>query len=84
MLSYIGAGESYGSEKYLLAIVGVLAILLVISFLFNAYSVYQIHFKSQTTKAEAAGLEATNGNNLENANDSTNRIDASTYEQMGG
>ena len=83
MLSYIGAGESYGSEKYPFAIVGVLGILLVISFLFNTYSVYQIHFKPQTTEAEAAGPQATNGNNLENANDSTNSIDASNYEQMG-
>ena len=83
-LEYICKDESDGSEKHLPVIVGVLASLLLISFVFVAYLVYESRFKSQTTTAGAAGQQMTDaGNNSENINDSTNRIDARTYEQVG-
>ena len=62
-----------------------LAILLVISCVFNAYSIYQSCIKSQITTADA-GVQGTTdaGNNSWNVHvDDPNRIDTSTYEQVG-
>jgi hypothetical protein len=54
---------------------------MVISFVFIAYLVYQIRLKSPTTQAEQNTTE--NGNNSENIiPDDSERINASTYEQV--
>ena len=83
MLLCVGTGENDCSEKYLLAIVGVFAILLVISFVFNAYWIFQSRFKSQTPTASVEVQDTTNvGNNSGNVNDSTNGIHSSAYEQV--
>ena len=60
-----------------------LAILLVISCVFNAYSINQTCVKSQITTADAGGQGTTDaGNNSWNVH-VPNRIDTSTYEQVG-
>ena len=78
----LGGTENVGFEKYFAEIVGVLANLLVISLVFIAYLVYQIRQKSPGAKAgqQAADVDNNSGNIHV---DDPNRIDSSTYEQVG-
>ena len=78
----LAGNENDGSKKYLTGIVGVLATLLGISFLSIAYLFYQIRLKSPDKKAGQERTDASDHSGSVDLDD-PNRIDASTYEQMG-